>query len=83
MSQLSSSMSHCEGVASEYKMQLERSRVECEELAKEMQLKEREIEQLKRENMINTEKVRSNLRPCPFPVALECNPPSSSTDNFS
>ena len=51
-------MSHCEGVASEYKLQLERSRVECEELGKEMQLKEKEIEQLRRENMLNAEKVR-------------------------
>ncbi len=56
--QLSHSMSHCEGVSSEYKVQLERSRVECEELSKEMKLKEKEIEQLKRESMLNTEKAR-------------------------
>lgn len=63
MSQLNTSKSHCEGVASEYKMQLERSRAECQELSKEMQLKEKEIEQLKRETMLNFEKV--GLQPSP------------------
>lgn len=50
-------MSHSEGLVSEYKAQLERSRSQCEELTKELRLKDQEVDQLKRENMIEIEKV--------------------------
>jgi peptidoglycan hydrolase CwlO-like protein len=57
VSQLTSSVSHYQGMATEYKAQLERQRAEHEAFSKELHLKEQEIDQLKRENLIEAEKV--------------------------
>lgn len=57
---MSGSLSHYQGLASEYKVQLERHRAEQEALGKELRLKEQEIDQLKRENLIEAEKVCQN-----------------------
>ena len=59
MSQLNDSIAHYQGLATEYKAQLERHRREQEALGKELGLKEQEIEQLKRESAIEAEKVVS------------------------
>lgn len=58
MSQLNSSVTHSQEIMLEYKSQLERSRAQCQEMNKEMRLREQEIDQLKRENMLEAEKVQ-------------------------
>lgn len=50
-------MSHYQGMATEYKGQLERNRLEREELDKTLRLREQEIDQLKREMQLEAEKV--------------------------
>ena len=58
LSQLSSSLSHYQGLSAEYKVQLERVRADQETVTKELHIKEQEIDHLKRENLIEAEKVR-------------------------
>ena len=54
-------MSHNQDLALEYKAQLDRSRAQCEELTREIKARDKEIEQLKREGMLEAEKVNNLL----------------------
>lgn len=57
VSQLNSSLAHCQKMVAEYRGQLERSRVECERLVNEVRVKEQEMQQLKQESSLEEEKV--------------------------
>lgn len=59
LSQLNGSVSHYQGLTAEYKVQLERHRAEQESLGKELRLREQEVDQLKRENLLEAEKVHA------------------------
>lgn len=50
-------MTHNQEIVMEYKAQLERSRSHVEQLDMELRAKEQEIDQLKRESMLESEKV--------------------------
>ncbi len=55
--QLKGSVKHYDGIVTEYKAQLDRSRAENEELSKELRTKDQEMDQIKQESIIETEKV--------------------------
>ena len=68
-SQLKGRLTHCEGLIVDYKTQLERCRVECEELNRELRSKEHDIEHLKHEGFLEAEKVVLS----PFMMLCEIN----------